>query len=75
MRNYELIKEIYELCNREPDVGSGEIMNIIEKERPRIADEPSGDDSFWEGGYLPPKTHAEWMEEMKKYPHQDNHMD
>jgi len=21
------------------------------------------------------KTHAEWMEEMKKYPHQDNHMD
>ena len=38
MRNYELIKEIYELCNREPDVGSGEIMNIIERERPRIAD-------------------------------------
>ena len=40
MRNYELIKEIYELCNREPDVGSGEIMSIIEKERPRIADCP-----------------------------------
>ena len=69
MRNHELIKEIYELCNRHPEVASGEIMNIIEEERPRIAD------SFWEGGYLPPKTDAEWTEEMRKYPHRDNHMD
>ena len=72
MRNYELIKEIYELCNREPDVGSGEIMNIIEKERPRIAD------SFWKGGHLDAAdspTFESKMEEMRKYPHQDNHMD
>jgi len=28
-----------------------------------------------EGESLPPKTHDEWMEEMRKYPHRDNHMD
>ena len=46
MRNYDLIKEIYELCNREPDVGSGEIMNIIERERPQIKEDsaPTGCD-------------------------------
>ena len=81
MRNYELIKAIYDRC---PDMAkypkeysidqifdrTQDIIDLIEKERPELKK-----DRFWEGGYLPPKTHAEWMEEMKKYPHRDNHMD
>ena len=46
------------------------IKKLIEEQRPELKK-----DRFWEGGYLPPKTHAEWMEEMRKYPHRDNHMD
>tara|TARA_B100001079_G_C16019437_1_gene343768 strand:+ start:249 stop:434 length:186 start_codon:yes stop_codon:yes gene_type:complete len=61
MRNYELIQEIHETCLREPDIGSGEIVSIIELHRPEIA------------GKLP--THESLMEEMRKYPHRDNHMD
>ena len=37
------------------------IENLIEKHRPEIA------------GKLPP--HESLMEEMRKYPHRDNHMD
>ena len=68
MRNYELIKEIYEICQTadyRDEVGQrhfGEsVNNLIEKHRPEIA------------GKLP--TEESLSEEMRKYPHQDNHMD
>jgi len=82
MRNLELIKKIYE---RLPKMSQQkytidqlfdrceDIKDMIELERPELA--RNSDSIFWEGGYLPPKTHDEWMEEMKKYPHRDNHMD
>jgi hypothetical protein len=91
MRNYELIKEIYEVCLTSPyhedmiadmkhengctsmrdevsmetwilyDLQTEYIISLIEKNRPEIA------------GKLP--THESKMEEMRKYPHRDNHMD
>ena len=72
MRNYELIKAIYDRC---PDMSkypkgytidqifdrTQDIIDMIELHRPEIA------------GKLP--TDESKMEEMRKYPHQDNHMD
>ena len=72
MRNYELIKAIYDRC---PDMAkypkeytidqifdrTQDIIDMIELHRPEIA------------GKLP--THESKMEEMRKYHHQDNHMD
>lgn len=73
MRNYELIKAIYDRC---PDVKrkypkeltvdqifdrTQDIIDMIELHRPEIA------------GKLP--TDESLMEEMRKYPHRDNHMD
>ena len=72
MRNYELIKAIYDRC---PDMAkypkeytidqifdrTQDIIDMIELHRPEIA------------GKLP--TYESKMEEMRKYPHQDNHMD
>ena len=72
MRNYELIKAIYKRC---PDMAkypkeysidqifdrTQDIIDMIELHRPEIA------------GKLP--TEESLMEEMRKYPHQDNHMD
>jgi hypothetical protein len=72
MRNYELIKAIYDRC---PDMAkypkeytidqifdrTQDIIDMIELHRPEIA------------GKLP--THESKMEEMRKHPHQDNHMD
>ena len=71
MRNYELIEAIYKRC---PDVNDGvryttdqyfdrcqDIIDMIELHRPEIA------------GKLP--TEESLMEEMRKYPHRDNHMD
>ena len=72
MRNYELIKAIYDRC---PDMTkypkeltidqifdrTQDIIDMIELHRPEIA------------GKLP--TDESLMEEMRKYPHQDNHMD
>ena len=72
MRNYELIKAIYDRC---PDMAkypkeltidqifdrTQDIIDMIELHRPEIA------------GKLP--TEESLMEEMRKYPHRDNHMD
>ena len=72
MRNYELIKAIYDRC---PDMAkypkelsidqifdrTQDIIDMIELHRPEIA------------GKLP--TDESLMEEMRKYPHRDNHMD
>ena len=72
MRNYELIKAIYDRC---PDMAkypkeysidqifdrTQDIIDMIELHRPEIA------------GKLP--TDGNLTEEMAKYPHQDNHMD
>ena len=83
MRNHELIKAIYDRC---PDMRDGyhystsqyvdrcqDIIDMIEKERPEFRK-----DNFWKGGHLDvtdSPTFESKMEEMKKYPHQDNHMD
>ena len=64
MRNYELIKKIWSIGKMKSPSSSTKLMaikNLIEKHRPEIA------------GKLP--THESKMEEMRKYPHQDNHMD
>ena len=64
MRNYELVKKIWRLVNMKSPSSSTKLIaieNLIEKHRPEIA------------GKLP--THESLMEEMRKYPHQDNHMD
>ena len=72
MRNYELIKAIYDRC---PDMAkypkeysidqifdrTQDIIDMIELHRPEIA------------GKLP--TEESLTEEMRKYPHRDNHMD
>ena len=70
MRNTELIKAIYDRC---PDGRDHpytidqyfdrcqDIIDMIETHRPEIA------------GKLP--THESLTEEMRKYPHRDNHMD
>ena len=72
MRNYELIKAIYKRC---PDMAkypkeysidqifdrTQDIIDMIELHRPEIA------------GKLP--TDESLTEEMRKYPHRDNHMD
>ena len=70
MRNYELIKAIYDGM---PDARDRmynidqyfdrcqDVIDLIERHRPEIA------------GKLP--THESLMEEMRKYPHRDNHMD
>ena len=72
MRNYELIKAIYDRC---PDMAkypkeysidqifdrTQDIIDMIELHRPEIA------------GKLP--TEESLMEEMRKHTHQDNHMD
>jgi len=90
MRNLELIQQIYQrlpkMSQREYTIDQlfdrcEDIKDMIESERPELV--RNSDSIFWKGGYLepdatmelPPKTHAEWMEEMKKYPHRDNHMD
>jgi hypothetical protein len=64
MRNYELIKKIWSIGNMKSPSPSGKVTTIkslIEKHRPEIA------------GKLP--TEESLMEEMRKYPHRDNHMD
>jgi hypothetical protein len=70
MRNYELIKAIYNRCPDATDYPytidqyfdrCQDIIDMIELHRPEIA------------GKLP--TEESLMEEMRKYPHQDNHMD
>ena len=64
MRNYELIKKIWRIGNMKSPSSSTKLIaieNLIEKHRPEIA------------GKLP--THESLMEEMRKYPHRDNHMD
>ena len=72
MRNYELIKAIYDRCPNMAEYPkeltidqvfdrTQDIIDMIELHRPEIA------------GKLP--THESKMEEMRKYPHQDNHMD
>ena len=64
MRNYELIKKIWSIGNMKSPSQSAKltaIENLIEKHRPEIA------------GKLP--TEESLMEEMRKYPHRDNHMD
>ena len=72
MRNYELIKAIYDRC---PDMAkypkeysidqifdrTQDIIDMIELHHPEIA------------GKLP--TEERLMEEMRKYPHRDNNMD
>ena len=60
MRNYELIKAIYDRC---PDMRDGihlttnqyldrcqDIIDLIERERPEFKK-----DNFWEGGYIKKK--------------------
>ena len=70
MRNYELIKAVYDRCPKWPDGPytidqyfdrCQDIIDMIERHRPEVA------------GKLP--THESKKEEMRKYPHQDNHMD
>jgi ERCC4-type nuclease len=64
MRNYELIKKIWSIGNMKVASSSTKltaIENLIEKHRPEIA------------GKLP--TEESLTEEMRKYPHRDNHMD
>ena len=76
MRNYELIKAIYERCPKAENFANGggeqlttdqlfdrclDVIDMIELHRPEIA------------GKLP--TDESLMEEMRKYPHRDNHMD
>ena len=84
MKDIELIKAIYKRC---PDMAkypkeysidqifdrTQDIIDMIEKERPEFRK-----DNFWKGGHLDATdspTFESKMEEMKKYPHQDNHMD
>jgi hypothetical protein len=61
MRNYELIKAIYERC---PDMAkypkeysidqifdrTQDIIDMIERERPELR--KAEDDDFWKGGYI-----------------------
>jgi hypothetical protein len=64
MRNYELIKKIWSIGNMKSPSSSTKLIaieNLIKLHRPEIA------------GKLP--THESLMEEMRKYPHRDNHMD
>ena len=64
MRNYELVKKIWSIVNMKSPSRAAKVTaihDVIEKHRPEIA------------GKLP--THESLMEEMRKYPHQDNHMD
>lgn len=61
MRNYELLVEIYSIVEDDAPHPRAKIRYLLEKHRPEIA------------GKLP--THESLMEEMRKYPHQDNHMD
>ena len=73
MRNYELIQKIWNIIHinqARPETKVLTIENLLKRERPELKK-----DDFWDSGYLPPKTHAEWVEEMREYPHQDNHMD
>ena len=72
MRNYELIEAIYKRC---PDMAkfpkelsidqifdrTQDIIDMIELHRPEIAGKPP--------------TFESKTEEMRKHPHQDNHMD
>ena len=53
------------------DGGKAEMLRTIIKDLKEI----EVDDTFWEGRYLKLPTHESKMEEMRKYPHQDNHMD
>ena len=61
MRNYELIKAIYDRC---PNDRTQDIIDMIELHRPEIANPTD---------FTP--TFESLKEEMRKYPHQDNHMD
>ena len=65
MRNYELIKEIYEIAAaRKGYIGDQYIIDMIELHRPEIANPTD---------FVP--TFESLKEEMRKYPHRDNHMD
>jgi len=65
MRNYELIKQIYKMASDYPYPIA--IKKLIEKQRPELKkDNLNAADS---------PTFESKMEEMRKYPHQDNHMD
>ena len=56
MRNYELLKQIYDRCPDAPDHPytidqyfdrCQDIIDLIERERPEL-----NKDNFWEGGYI-----------------------
>ena len=61
MRNYELIKEIYEICltadyRDEGHVVPEIIAELIAKERPELAK----GDSFWKDGHKPLPTGCDY---------------
>jgi len=71
IRNYELIKQIHKMTSDYPYAIA--IKKLIEEQRPELKK-----DNFWDGGHLnaaDSPTFESKMEEMRKYPHQDNHMD
>ena len=60
MRNHELIKEIYEICQTADYRDEGHVVpeiifNLIEKERPELAK-----DSFWKGGHMVAPTGCDY---------------
>ena len=76
MRNYELLKKIWDIIHinqARPETKVLTIENLLKRERPELKE-----DNFWDGGHLDAADSPSFeskMEEMKKYPHQDNHMD
>ena len=74
MRNYELIKAIYDRCPNSPRSSTfsidqyfdrcQDIIDMIELHRPEIVSPTD---------FVP--TFESLKEEMRKYPHRDNHMD
>ena len=67
MRNYELIKKIWSIGNMKSPSSSTKLIaieNLIKLHRPEIVNPTD---------FLP--TFESLKEEMRKYPHRDNHMD
>tara|TARA_Y100000310_G_scaffold162449_1_gene162409 strand:+ start:355 stop:591 length:237 start_codon:yes stop_codon:yes gene_type:complete len=52
MTDKEILNEVYQTCKREPDVGSGEITNIIEREWQRRDDSHGYFSDSWYGSDL-----------------------
>ena len=70
-RNYT-VDQLFDRCM--------DIQDMIETERPEIARNNlwKNKDNFWSGEHLDAAdspTFESKVEEMRKYPHQDNHMD